>query len=208
MRPALLALLIALPGSALAQDRVVNRQQVWSQVVFYPSAFGTAPAFQDQTPEGFFITEFVPGGQSVESWQQMQTLTGHRGLVTSTDPAQAAAGAERMALGFLQGYQQACALPVEARSFPAPVLPGARASFSAYLGCAEVRGEGRSEEMVFVIVIGSADVYTLQWAERGPARPSLAGGDGARWGPRLATLEGARLCTPAPGEAAPYPSCN
>jgi hypothetical protein len=57
-----------------------------------------------------------------------------------------------------------------------------------------------------VAVRGSADVYTIQWAERGPGadKPAV---DDAKWRDRLSKLDPIMFCAIVPGEAAPYPSC-
>lgn len=110
---------------------------------------------------------------------------------------------EAIAVRFLDGYRQACAVEVEAVPMPPIRDPGARASFGAYMGCAHVSGTDLSEEMVILVMVGAQDSYTLQWSERGPARAAFG-----RWRPRLDSLSSAHLCTPAPGEAAPYPSCD
>ena len=65
----------------------------------------------------------------------------------------------------------------------------------------------RSETALIIAVRGSADVYTIQWAERGPGadKPAL---DDAKWRDRLSKLNPIMFCAIVPGEAAPYPSCG
>ena len=75
--------------------------------------------------------------------------------------------------------------------------------------CGRVAGSAdkRSETALIIAVRGSADVYTIQWAERGPGadKPAL---DDAKWRDRLSKLNPIMFCAIVPGEAAPYPSCG
>ncbi len=202
------ALCLLAPLAAHAQQGAENRLQVWSQVVAYPQVFSAEPDFQNHTQDGFFIAEHVAAAETVNGWTQMQTLTGHRDVGAGRDAAAVAQMAEAIAVNFLDGYRAACAVEVDALPMPVSATPGARAAFGAYMGCANVRGQGHSEEMVVLVLVGAQDSYTLQWAERGAARPAFAREEFARWQPRLDRLARARLCTVPAGEAAPYPSCN
>jgi hypothetical protein len=57
-------------------------------------------------------------------------------------------------------------------------------------------------------VKGREDLYTVQWAEKGPALAKLPELDAAKWKPRADTLALTRICDKVAGEAAPYPSCT
>lgn len=203
---ALAALLPALPLGA--QTPLEARIPVYGQVIGFPLAFGVEPAFRTQTPDGFFISEWVPDGETPEAWTQMQTLTGHQGVGHDLNDEDAARMGEAIAVHFLDGYRQACAVDVDAVPMPLNHDPGARASFGAYMGCAHVSGSDQSEEMVILVMVGATDSYTLQWAERGPARETFDREAFGRWRPRLDSLSAAHLCRPAAGEPAPYPSCD
>lgn len=202
------ALLLPAIQPLAAQTPVEVRLPVFAQVVGFPLAFEPVADYQLQTPEGFFIVEWVPEGESVEHWTQMQTLTGHRSVGEGQDAAGAARIGETIAANFLDGYRQACAVEVDALPLPLTTDQGARASFAAYIGCAHVAGHDHSEEMVLLVMVGARDSYTLQWAERGPAREALDRAEFSRWRPRLDRLSEARLCTPPVGEQPPYPSCD
>jgi len=69
-----------------------------------------------------------------------------------------------------------------------------------------VSTEGRSPALM-VVVKGSADVYTIQWAERAPSPAEKPAIDDAKWQDRLSKLKPIRFCPIVPGEAMPYPSC-
>lgn len=162
MRLPAMLLALSLPLPLWAQTPVMIRQAVWSQVVTYPAVLSPQPAFQNQIAEGFFIVEYVPERETVEQWSQMQTLTGHRDA--ATEAAEAAARAEAVAVNFLDGYRSACATEVDALPLPIAPVQGAHGAFAAYLGCSDVLGQSRSEEMVVVVLVGERDTYTLQWA--------------------------------------------
>lgn len=202
--PVLLGAQIA-ATTACAQTMPAVRVPIYSQIVGLPlpPPFDAAPDYEAEQ-DGTYLVENVPPGETVEDWSQMLTVSGTEGAVPGAgDPA---ALAEAVAGQLLEGYRQACAAPVDALSFAAPPGGAAQATFLAWIGCPDVAGAGRSEDMVVLVLIGTQDIYTLQWAERGPPRsgPGMA----PRWSERLELLATAGLCDPVAGEAAPYPSCN
>lgn len=70
-------------------------------------------------------------------------------------------------------------------------------------------GGAQSESMVFVVLVGAEDIYTLQWAEHGPASAAPIDFPGGVWTDRLAVLQArAKVCDIVPGEQPPYPSCT
>lgn len=202
--PISLALLAALMTPAAAQEVIAARAPVYDQIVAFPlpAPFDAIPDYEAEA-QGSYLLENVPAGETVEDWSQMLTLSGAEGAAAGGD---AAGLAEAVAGHFLDGYSAACAHPVSARSFEAPAGGVARDSFLAWIGCAEVAGAGRSEEMALLVLVGAQDIYTLQWAERGPARAALE--MEARWTDRLKLLATTGLCDPVAGEEAPYPSCD
>jgi hypothetical protein len=81
-------------------------------------------------------------------------------------------------------------------------------AFIAVVGCGRA-GNGadvRSETALIVAISGSADIYTVQWAERGAATAKVDV-EAARWQDRLRRLAPMKLCAIVVGEKAPYPSC-
>jgi hypothetical protein len=87
---------------------------------------------------------------------------------------------------------------------------GEYGAFAAVTGCGTVQNGGyaHSEAALIVAIKGLSDYYTIQWAERGPAQPKLAGLDDAKWQERLKKLGPIKICPRVPGEAAPYVSCS
>ncbi len=198
VRGLLLALpLIALTLPARAEGTIMVAP-VYAQLVAFAAPAGFHAGFEAEK-SGNYILELIPAGETVDDWTQMITVTGGHGVaqkVTVLDAGTAIA----------QGYQGACPDSFAARSFPAPAVKGAVSAFSGYLGCGSVNG--REEQMVFVVLQGTQDIDTVQWAERGAARAAGPVLDVPKWKARADSLALTRLCEKVPGEAAPYPSCT
>ena len=81
------------------------------------------------------------------------------------------------------------------------------ATFAVVVGCGKIGETAKRSETTLIIAIkGSADLYTVQWAERG-AVAEKADVNNAKWLERLQKLAPLRVCPIVPGEAPPYPSC-
>lgn len=173
---------------------------VFGQLVAFslPSNFVTA--FEDAKPDSY-TREAVPKGESVQQWSEMITLTGAKGAASAPN-----ASAEKFAGVIAGGFQRACPDSFAARGSPMRIA-GFEA-FMAVVGCGRVSGtsEARSETALIVAIKGTADLYTLQWAERGApaAKPDI---ENAKWQARMQRLAPIKLCTIVPGEKPPYPSC-
>jgi hypothetical protein len=68
-------------------------------------------------------------------------------------------------------------------------------------------GPRHSESALLIGLKGSADYYTIQWAERGPAANQPIAISDQKWTDRFNALSPIRLCARVPGEAPPYPNC-
>jgi hypothetical protein len=81
-------------------------------------------------------------------------------------------------------------------------------AFVSVVGCGKVgdSADVRSETALIVAIKGSADIYTVQWAERGAPSPK-ADVENVKWQERLRQLGPLHVCAIVPGEKAPYPSC-
>lgn len=175
---------------------------VFGQLVAYqqPTAFRTV--FEDAKPQGY-LREAVLAGETVERWTQMITITGHKGL---------AANPAVTPLSFMDnlggGFRRACPTTYKGQALTETQISGHDA-FIALAGCGTVKSGGaeRSETALLIIIKGASDVYSLQWAERGPASPVPPEFDMAMWKKRYESLLPIRLCQIRPGEPAPYPSC-
>ena len=192
-----------LAASAATAENATIIAPVFAQLVTAPLPEGFVPAFEDANETGY-LNEAVPKGESLENWSQMITLTGAKGMAIGDEPTDALGFAEFMA----GSYFQACPNSMEAETLDAPAVPGARDVFAGYLSCGTMGAADMSESMVFLVLVGSEDIYTLQWAERGAASATFIAFPGGVWMDRLAQLQAsAKLCDIVAGEAPPYPSC-
>jgi hypothetical protein len=198
---ALLAFALSLPALAQQAKPVIAVTPVYNQLVMYAYPPGFKPAFSKDSGD-YYIQESVPAGETVEKWSQMVTLTGNRGL--AMNPTATPQGfAERIASNF----QRACPETFAAQSLGTLKI-GAYDAFAALMGCGSVTvGVPRSEFAVVVAIKGSADYYTLQWAERGPPVQRAPALDTAKWVSRIKQLDPVKICPRIPNEQAPYPSC-
>lgn len=189
--------LAALPLPAAARD-IIAVAPVYSQLVAFPVPSGFKAVYEGED-KGSYLLEFVPQGEAVDNWTQMLTLTGLK------DGAKAQSVID-FASGLAKGYQDACPGSFAARNLQAPQIKGAGEVFAGYLGCGD--SGGHSEEMTFLVLHGTADLYTVQWALRGPAHDAAPAPKAEDWMPRSAALALTRICEKVPGEVAPYPSCT
>jgi hypothetical protein len=194
---------IALAGPACAETVTVVAP-VFAQLVTGPLPDGFASAFENANETGY-INEAVPEGETLEDWTQLVTLTGAKGLALGDQPTNALGFAEFLA----DGYSKACPDSMAAAVLQVGPVPGVSDLFAGYLSCGTLAGSDMSESMVFLVMVGREDIYTLQWAEHGPASATPIAFDLDVWRDRLATLHsGARVCDIFAGEEPPYPSCT
>lgn len=184
------------PGGGPASFTVIS--PVFSQLVSFsmPSNF---VAGYEKTNGGTYTREAVPKGESVQKWTEMITVTGAKGLA-------ATASAEKFAGTIAGGFQRACPGSFAAKG--SVLKTGGLDAFVSVVGCGKVgdSADVRSETALIVAIKGSADIYTVQWAERGAPSPK-ADVENAKWQERLRQLGPLRVCAIVPGEKAPYPSC-
>jgi len=202
MKISAVALALILPLPAFAENSTIIAP-VFSQLITGPLPDGFQPAFENADAAGY-INESLPKGETLENWTQLITLTAAKGLAVADPPTTALGFAE-----FLAGkYKAACPDAYVAEQFETPAIKGARESFMGYLSCGAVNGGPQSESMVFMVMVGAQDIYTLQWAEHDAASETGVAYVAEKWGPRLdIMITATRLCEILPGEAAPYPSC-
>lgn len=149
-----------------------------------PPPFAPSPAYADGN-ERAAIIEFLPPGDTVEAWSEMLTLTAYGGGAAGMAPIDAVMG---MAENLRQGYSDACPEGLGLMDLGSPAVPGAEAVFAAWLACDEVGSSGLSEAMVFLVMAAGTTVYTVQWAERGPAGDGPPAFDADLWLSRLDAL--------------------
>lgn len=200
----LLAALGAMLGTAAlaeAPATFIAISPIFGQLVrfSFPRAF---VVIGENTNGPSYIREAVQKGETVNHWTQMITVTGAKGAAANPNVSP-----ESVAAGIAGGFKSACPDTFAAKGV-GPAKFGDQDGYIALASCGSVvtAPDKHSETALIVAIKGSADYYTLQWAERTPAfgKPVL---DEAKWLDRLQQLQPIRLCPIVFGEAAPYPSC-
>lgn len=198
---AALGVVLASAASAEGPPAFKVISPIFSQLVTFsmPQAFVVVG---ENTNGPSYIREAVLKGETASRWTQMITITGAKGLVANPKLTP-----EAFATSIAGGFKSACPDTFVAKGV-GPAKFGDQDAYVALASCGSVEAapDQHSETALVVAVKGSADYYTLQWAERTPAsgKPVI---DEAKWLERLRQLQPIRLCPIVPGEAAPYPSC-
>ena len=202
-KPAVLATSLLLAATAQGQTpqslRVIS--PIFGQLVAFAMPSNFTAVFED-TKGSHYIREAVLKGETPESWTQMITVTGEKGMTLTPG-----ASPEAFAGSIAGGFKSACPDSFAARPF-GEMRFGHFEGFAAVIGCGRIdSGPTRHSETALLITLkGATDYYTIQWAERGPEsdEPPV---NGKRWQTRLRDLGPIDLCPIVKGEAAPYPSC-
>jgi hypothetical protein len=174
---------------------------IFSQLVAFatPSGFKTVT---EKTNGNSYVHQSVPAGETVDKWTQMISVTGAKGLAGTLSVTP-----ELLLTQIAAGFKRACPDTFSVRRMGTPKISGQQA-IVAVVGCGTVITgiTPRSEAALVVVIKGSADYYTIEWAERGPASAKLLDLGDAKWASRLESLS-LKVCPLLSGEAAPYPSC-
>ena len=188
------------PRDPLASFTVIS--PIFSQLVSLAMPSGFVPAFEN-VKDGFYIREAVPKGETVQAWTQMITVTGTKGLAANPKLTP-----EAYAVSLANGFKTAC--PENFTAMPlGPMRIGDQDAFAAVAGCGRIESSAtkHGETALIVAVKGSADAYSIQWAQRAPSVAGKPAIDAAVWQARLKQLSPIRVCAIVPGERAPYPNC-
>jgi hypothetical protein len=174
---------------------------IYSQLLSFSYPAGFAPAFEN-SKDNQYIQESIPKGEKLDRWSQMVTVTGAKDLASNP-----AITPKVFANNMASGFQQACPSTFNATNIGEFKIDGHDAMF-AFLSCGTLstNGKARSESMLLLVIKGSRDVYTLQWAERGPASKTPIA-FGKKWSERMNSLAPVKVCPIVKGEKAPYTSC-
>jgi hypothetical protein len=145
-----------------------------------------------------YIREAVLKGETVKAWTQMITVTGAKGAAGNPKVT-----LESFAVSIAAGFKRACPDTFAVKPFGAAKF-GEQDGFVAVVGCGRVEtsADKHGETALIVAVKGSADYYTIQWAERAPSSADKPAIDDAKWQERLNRLKPIRFCPIMPGEAA------
>ena len=173
---------------------------VYSQLFMFslPDEFRTVGA---SAIKGHFTQRSVPAGENIGRWSQMITLSG--------DEAEAFSGRtwpQQLVDAYAARMKKSCP-----GTFALLPIPGAFvASFDtavAVASCGSGSGRSGSEAILILVVKGGMDMYSLEWAVRGPASRTAPRLDVTEWTERLRRLAPIRICRAVPNEEPPYPSC-
>ncbi len=178
---------------------VVTVTPVYAQLVVFslPDDFHTVAT---TTGKARFAQQSVATGESVARWTQRITLAGDEAMAFS-----ARTWPQRMVDDFAARMRKNC--PDSFSTLPiANVFVGSSDTAAAVAACGSIGG--RSEAVLQLVVKGGMDVYTIEWAVRGPADGGPRGLVPAPWTGRLRSLGPIKLCRRIPGEEPPYPSCS
>jgi hypothetical protein len=176
---------------------------IFSELVMYslPKEFRTVS--ERTSGKNYYVREAVLEGETVERWSQIITVTGAKDLASNPN-----ASPQWLIEGISAGFKRACP-----DSFAVTALGALKVSghdgFAAVASCGTVQSGTvkRAESTLLIGIKGSADYYTVQWAERGPPSSEPLPQDHAKWWKRIKLLSPITICPIVPGEAAPYPSC-
>jgi hypothetical protein len=182
--------------------RVSSITPVFSQLIRFAIPEGFATVFE-RTNGRSYTLEMVRQGETTAAWTQMITLTGAQGLTANANiTPQGLAGL------IAGGFKKHCPDTFAAAALGSLQTSGLQQQegFAAVASCGSVNHD-HSETALLVAIKGAADYYTLQWAERGPARSQPIAIVDSEWITRLERLKPIIICSKKPGEKAPYPTC-
>jgi hypothetical protein len=157
----------------------------------------------EHTTDRFYLREFVLTGETLERWTQMISVSGSEGgaSISSTTPIK---NVQRLAAGYARSCP-ATANAIELGSFNV----GTYHAYAGVLSCGTnlKLATPQSESALVISVVGTHDLYTIQWAVRAAPSPAKLPLQKNEWETRLRQLQPIKLCPVVPGESAPYPSC-
>ena len=166
--------------------------------VSYPSQFKMV---NEETKGGYYLQESVKTGETVNQWSQMITLSGRQGAASIFQ-----ASAKAFVLNIFNSFRTACPATFSILELGSRNLDG-RESFAAIGSCGAVstseeasKHAAHSETTLIVGLKGSADMYTVQWAERGQPSDRPLTLDPGIWSDRLKQLEPIRVCEHGPNQ--------
>ena len=150
--------------------------------------------------KGRYVQQSVPAKETAQRWTQMITLTADEALAFSTRTYP-----QKMVEDFGARMKKNC--PDSFSTLPLPgVFVGSYDTVAAVFACGSGVG-GQGEAVMQMVIKGGMDVYTLEWAVRGPSSRGPQALDETRWKDRLRRLAPVRVCTIVPNEPPPYASC-
>lgn len=185
---------------ARAAPTITAVTPIFGQVIAirYPSQFKMV---NEETKGHYYLQESVKSGETVDQWSEMITLTGRQGAASLPQ-----ASAKGFVLNIFKDFHTACPTTFSILELGPRNLDG-REGFAAIGSCGSVstgdeasKHTAHSETAVIVGIKGTADIYTVQWAERGQPSDRPLTLDPGVWSDRLKQLEPIRVCDHGPNE--------
>ena len=172
---------------------------VYSQIFLYalPDEFRTVGG--GIVRKGRYVQQSVLAKETLQRWTQMITLSGDEALAFSGNTYP-----QKMSDDYGARMRKNC--PESYSTLPLPgVFVGSYDTVAAVFACGATGGQ--SEAVLQMIIKGGMDVYTLEWAVRGPASRGPLKLESAQWTDRLRRLAPVRVCSVVANEQPPFPSC-
>jgi hypothetical protein len=173
---------------------------IFSQVI----ALETPTQFRmvnEETKGGSYLQESVKSGDTVDRWSEMITVTGRQGAASLPQ-----ASAKSFVLNIFKNFQSACPATYSTLELGSRKVDG-REGFAAIASCGSVstaeeaaKNAAHSETALILGIKGSADIYTVQWAQRGQSSAHPLTLDAAVWVDRFKHLDPIRVCEHGPNQ--------
>jgi hypothetical protein len=183
---------------------VVQISPIFNQLLLlsFPSGFKAVFEQTNGSRTGY-IRESVLEGETGDQWSEMITVTGAKGLAANPNVT------PQLFVGQIAaGFNRACPETFSSKELSAAKISGQDATaLVASCGTVQSGNTKRSESALLIAIKGSADYYTIQWAERGPASGRPVALSDEKWADRFRRLNPIKVCPRIPGEREPYPSC-
>src|ERR1039457_3199900 len=173
---------------------------IFSQVIAleYPTQFKMV---NEEAKGGSYVQESVKAGDTVDRWSEMITVTGRQGAASLPQ-----ASAKSFVLNIFKDFQSACPATFSTLELGSRKVDG-REGFAAIASCGSVstteeaaKNAAHSETAVILGIKGSADIYTVQWAQRGQSSAHPLTLDAAVWVDRFRHLDAIRVCERGPNQ--------
>jgi hypothetical protein len=194
-----------LAGAEPAGEGLTVASPAFHQLVIFsvPPEFKSNKATVERTNGAFYMREQVPVGETIDRWTRMISLTATRDLGANPN-----ATPQAMLARMTTGFQRNCP-DTFSSSAPGVQTVDGHEAYEVIASCGRVTAgkDAFSESAIMLAIRGSADLYTLQWTERGAqsARPPAI--DTGYWTRQLARLQPIRLCPLASGAVPPNSGC-
>ena len=172
---------------------------VYSQVFLYalPDEFHTVGG--GVVRKGRYVQQSVLAKETPQRWTQMITLSGDEALAFSGNTYP-----QKMSADYGARMKKACPESYSTLALPG-VFVGSYDTVVAVFACGS--NGAQSEAVLQMIIKGGMDVYTLEWAVRGPPARGPLKLDETQWTDRLRRLAPVRVCSVVANEQPPYMSC-